>query len=399
VFASEARETPAETASPSPSNDAPDSDSAEEPPPIVIAIGPGGVTIASDDLDALDQFEELLTGLINATDTGTSDLTIFYLKYSRADVVAQTLDQIFGGGTLASSSGGGRSMLGDMADAALGDTAGGVVSSLLGLRGAGGTITPSGSILITPDERLNALIVQATPVDLGKIELILEVLDQKESPEEILANPKPRTIPIRNMQAEEVAEIVRQVYQNRMVTSGQQGQRGGGGPSPEQIMEFMRRMRGGQPGGRSSQRSEDADKMAIAVDTRTNSLIVAASDGLFREVEEFVKMLDEGAVITNQTVRVVPLRRASPELIEQALGSLAGDSVQVNRTQGSSSQRPGTSGRPSTQSGQTRPQFSPEQVDAFRQRMQMFRGMRGGGGSSAPGGGRSAPTGRPGGGR
>jgi type II secretory pathway component GspD/PulD (secretin) len=396
MFASEAKETPPEAASASPSNDAPDTDSSKEPPPIVIAIGPGGVTIASDDLDALDQFEELLTGLINATDTGTSDLTIFYLKYSRADVVAQTLDQVFGGGTLASGSGGGGSMLGDMANAALGDTAGGVVSSLLGLRGSGGTITPSGSILITPDERLNALIVQATPVDLGKIELILEVLDQKESPEEILANPKPRTIPIRNMQAEEVAEIVRQVYQNRMVTSGQQGQRGGGGPSPEQIMEFMRRMRGGQGGGRSSQRSEDADKMAIAVDARTNSLIVAASDALFREVEEFVKMLDEGAVITNQTVRVVPLRRASPELIEQALGSLAGDSVQVNRTQGST-QRPGsTSGRPttSTQPGQSSPQYSPQQIDAFRQRMQMFRGMRGGQRGGTPSGG---TTGRPGG--
>ena len=69
--------------------------------------------------------------------------------------------------------------------------------------------------------------------------------------------------------------------------------------------------------------------MSIAVDARTNSIIVAASDALFREVKEFVEMLDRSAIQTGQKVVVMPLKRASPEVIQQALGALAGGAVQV----------------------------------------------------------------------
>ena len=369
----------------------------KEPPPIIVAPGPGGVMIASDDIEALNEFEDLLTALASGAAEGNTDLTVFYLKHVRATVAAQLLDQIFGGGTLVGGSSGGRSMLGEMANAALGETAGGLVSSLFGLRGGEGTITPSGAILITPDERLNALFIQATPKDLDTIEQLLEILDQRESPEEVLAKPQPRLIPLYNTQAEEVAEIVRQVYQDRLISGGQGQQQGR--PSPEQIMEFIRRIRGGS-GGRSSRQTTQQDRMAIGVDTRTNSLVVVAPDALFREVKQLVETLDQAAIQNGQAVRVVRLKRASPEVVEEALANLTGGAVQVRRQEPGAGPRPtGVAGRPTAASPRgpspgSRP--SPEQIEQFRRRIEFFRRMREQGGFGGFRGGGPRPGGSPG---
>ncbi|MFH1264727.1 MAG: secretin N-terminal domain-containing protein, partial [Planctomycetota bacterium] len=202
--------------------------------PILVAPGPGGIMIASEDIEALNAFEDLITALASGPMSGTADLTVFYIVHAKAPSVAQTLDLILGGGTLADETGSpAGSMLGDLAGAAFGD-AGGLVGSLLGL-GGGGTIAPSGSVQIIPDSRLNALVVRANPTDTGTIRQLLEILDQPESPEEVLAQPKARPIRLYNMQADEVAEIVKQVYQERMGS----GSGGGGGrqPSPQEFIE------------------------------------------------------------------------------------------------------------------------------------------------------------------
>ena len=150
---------------------------------IIVAPGPGGVMIASDDEEALNQFEKLLTSLAGGA-SNRPGLNVFFMKHAKAAVVGATIDQILGGGTLSTgntNTGGG--LLGNMASAALGDTGGGIVGSLLGAGGSG-TIQPSGSIKITPDSRLNALIVQANDKDLDTIQELLDILDQKDSPED-----------------------------------------------------------------------------------------------------------------------------------------------------------------------------------------------------------------------
>ena len=81
--------------------------SESEPAPIIVAPGPGGIMIASSDTAALDEFERLLTSLAGDSLAGGPEVTIFYLKHTKAEIVAETLDQIFGGGTIAASGGGG----------------------------------------------------------------------------------------------------------------------------------------------------------------------------------------------------------------------------------------------------------------------------------------------------
>jgi len=333
-----------------------------EPAVIVVIPGPTGLTIASEDIEALNEFEDMLNLFADGVTDGEDEMTFFYLKHAKANVVAETLDDIFGGGTLAGGSSGGGAPGGGgggLMGAAFGGGGGGILGSLLGLGGdMGGSIAPTGTIRITPEMRLNALIVQANPIDLDTIEQLLKILDQEESPEEILVVPKAKLIPVLNTQAEEIAGILREVYRDRLITGGSAGGGSQQRPSPEQFIQMLRGAAGGGRGGRggSSSRNvtEDLQKMSLSVDPRTNSIIVSAPEKLLLEVETLVQKLDQAAV-ENPTIRTVvrPLHKVSSDAVEQALGALMGDSVQFGRAVSSSpsrtsSSRPSTTSRPAS---------------------------------------------------
>ena len=115
---------------------------------------------------------------------------------------------------------------------------------------------------------------------------------------------------------------------------------------------MLRGGRGGR-GGSSRSQAEEVQKMSLSVDTRTNSLIVAAPEPLLEEVEQLVSQLDQAAVESNQATRVVTLKRASPEAVQQALSAILGDSAQfgrttTSRTRTSSPPRPSATPTPST---------------------------------------------------
>jgi type II secretory pathway component GspD/PulD (secretin) len=300
--------------------------------------------------------------------------------HTKATVMAETLDQILGGGTIATESGdGGGGLLG----AALENVGGGILGSLLNMSGdGGGAIAPSGSIQITPEPHLNALIVEARPDDVALIERLLKVLDQSEGPAEVLVVPKARMIPVLHTQAEEIASVVRDVYQDRMVGGGAGGPRQ---PSPE---EFIRMLRGDRGRGSRGSREEDVQKMSIGVDTRTNSLVVAAPDALFQEVKLLVEQLDDAAMgSSNDTMRVVTLNKASPEAVKNALAAMMGESVQFGSSGRSDIQRRRPGG-PSPDPGAEarRAAF----VEMMRQR---FGGGRGPGGGPPGGPPRGGPPG------
>jgi hypothetical protein len=318
--------------------------------PIIISIGPGGVMIASDDTKALDEFERLFTSMASAAVNSSSNMTIFYLKHAKAAVVGEILDQILGGGTLQQSDGGGGGggLLGDMMGAAMGEAGGGFFGQLLTGAG-GGSIKPSGAIKITPDARLNALVVQANPTDIDTIEQLLKILDQPGSPEDVLISPKPQIIPLMNTDAEKMAEIVKSTFQNRLeATRGQGGQ-----ASPQDLLQMLRggRRGGGSGGGRNQ--AEEIEKMTVTADTRTNSLIVAASDALFQDVKKLVETLDVTSADASEAIQVISVHNASPTAIESALQAIAGENVQFSRSGGGAAgMRPGGAQQAMPQFGQ-----------------------------------------------
>ena len=281
------------------------------PAPIFVIPGPNCLTIISDDLDALDEFERLLT---TAAEGSGGPMAVFYLKYAKAEAVAAELEKILSG---------------------MSDSDG---SADKGSPAVSRRVLSTGTIKITPETRLNALLVLANRADQNTIEQLLKILDREKSPEEIAVSPKPRMIPVEHARAKDIADVVRQVYADRMVTAPQDQQQGGRGG-------FLRAMMGGMGpggpfgggpggpgGGQGGQSQRDtANRISVGVDTRTNNLIVSATDAMFEEVKQLVQQLDEASA-QNETVRWIPVHHTSATAVEKVLATFAGDSVQTSST-------------------------------------------------------------------
>jgi hypothetical protein len=299
-------------------------------PEVIISVAPNGtITIASEDLDALDAIEAQLRLMVDSTGN-TKEFNIYYLRYAKAEIAASLITEILSGGTGAADDGGGGGLMGDLASQMIGGMGGDLLGGLLGGGGGGGgsTLAP-GAVSIIPDPRLNALIVQATSRDLDSIDQLLQIIDKPDSGVPVETTPVPKFIPVVYGSADEIATIVKQAFASKIQgDSGSSQQRG---PSPE---DFIRALRGG--GGRGSSRGgqqnrgEEA-KMTVSVDTASNSLIVSAPEYLFNQVRELVYQLDQRAVATkaDQTTRVVNIKRASSDLVQRSLTSVLGPSAQA----------------------------------------------------------------------
>lgn len=352
-------------------------------PAIMVTPGSGGLVIASDDTEALDEFEELVRLLSDPYLFPASDTIVFPLKYAKADQAKSLLDQLLGGG---SSDGGLDDLMG--LGSLLGDTA--------------------GAVTITTDSRLNLLFVQAEPIDVDKVEQLIKVIDQPESPIKVETRPLPRVIPLRRADAVELAKTLQEAFPS------QAGAAAGGGGN-QAIQQLIQQIGGGggrgpggggrggpggaggagQPGATSS-----GPEIAIAADQRSNSLVVVAPDQIFEEIEKLAQYLDDTATESTEVTLVVPVTRANPEAIQTALNSVFGQQVVAAAAKTSTPGAGGSAGGSTPGGGNPSGGMSPEAVKAIQERIQRFREAAGGRGG--PGGGRggaSGGRGGPGGGR
>jgi len=359
---------------------------------IVVELTAEGIIIASDDTEALDRFESLLRQLIPPGTTLTDrQITVFYLKYVKSDVAKSLVQEIMSGG--ADSSSGLGSLVSDATSSLMG---GGLMGMILGGGGDSGagdtsTFSASGTVSIVSDPRLNALVVQANDEDLAMIDSLLGIIDKEGSETVVETQGKPRLIPVTYVNAEDIANILKEVYAGRIngASGGQQQQRQ---PSPEDLIRALRGGGGGGRGGGEQAAKSEPAKLSIGVDNTSNSIIVSAPEPLFKEVEELVMTLDQAGTQTQQQIEVRTLHLANPDVVNSALQAILGDSVST-----STSSNSGGSNSNSGQSGGN-PSAS---ADAIRQRIQAFqeaarRAAEARGGSGFPGGGR--PSGAPGGG-
>jgi type II secretory pathway component GspD/PulD (secretin) len=342
--------------------------------PVIVAPGPSGTLIASDDLEALDQLESLLSSVAGKTAASGREFAVFYLKYSKAATIAEVLSAIFGGG-----GGKDKGLIGDIASNALGDVGGGLMGDLLlgGSGGGGGGFT-SGAVDIVPDSRLNALIVHAKAADLDTVEQLLKVLDQRNGPEDVEAEAPPRAIPIINTTASEIAQIVQQVYGDRMAGGA------GGAMSPQDMMKMLK-------GGNNPE--QQIQKMSIAVDARNNLLIVRAPDALFEDVKQLVADLDHTVGDSPETTRIVSLHHTNSAAVQKALTSILSN-VKTSTMSTNTSGPAVAAGAPAAPGGD---EDSPEERmrRAMRRNFEMMQEMRMmQGGGDRGGGDRSRFSGR-----
>jgi type II secretory pathway component GspD/PulD (secretin) len=138
-------------------------------------------------------------------------------------------------------------------------------------------------------------------------------------------------------------------------------------------------------------------QLSIGVDNRTNTLVVSASDSLYRQIEALVNSLDESAGQARRTVRVVSLQNANSLVVQQTLASLmgkvrtAGGAPNGGRpaaANGATTSSSGASQNSDQQQQQTQPQVDPAAQFMQQQMMRRMMFQGGPGGGFGRGGGR-----------
>ncbi|WP_037252692.1 secretin N-terminal domain-containing protein [Rhodopirellula europaea] len=360
---------------------------------IVVQMTPAGLVIASKDSEALDAFEQLLSSISTSSGMASDLPTIFRLKFIKAEVASELIASVLGGSESSS---------GSLTESVMGGLGGGMLGGLLGMGGGGGEevsssrsiLTSRGSVNIVADGHLNSLIVQASPADLEFIRLVIREIDQEESPELVRTVPQPRLIPVIYQEASDVATIVKSVFAEKMYKEQSSGGGGGRQPSPEDIINAFRGGRGGRGGGGGGAETPKSEptKIIVAVDERSNALVVTATPQDFQQVEELVEILDQQGMEQEEQTVVMPIAGGvRAEVLQQALESMLGikATTATSTSGGSSSGSSGSSGSAPTGSSQ----------EDIQRRIEFFRSRFGGGGGTPGGfGGRGGTTGRGGGG-
>jgi hypothetical protein len=315
--------------------------SAEGRAPVIVRVTPNGLTVSSDDPAALEEVERVLGSV--PRQSGGPLLPVIYLKYAKAEPLAKELQALFTGQTESSgdsgSSGGGSSAPKPLA---------------------------TGPIKITPETRLNAIFVQSNRTDLQKITEMARVLDEKESIVSTAVAVKARMIPVVHTRAQEVADVLKEVYADRLITptagnqqnpfaraggggrggrgGGGRGGRGGGGDQGGGFGGFGG-FGGGFPGfggffnvdaGQDTTRDE-ANHLGIGVDVRTNSVVITSTESVFDDVKTLVEQLDSDAGGQDTQTAVVVKLKTSADAMSRALAAFAGDGVQIDQGNSNSS--------------------------------------------------------------
>ncbi|QDU23632.1 secretin N-terminal domain-containing protein [Urbifossiella limnaea] len=313
----------------------------QELKPVNITVVGNRLVIESGDPEALALVGELVRLYTSQAKPDENLFEVIRLKFVGAAEASKVVTEVFNGpqqqGGQGGQGGGGRG----------GGGPGGLIGGLLGGGGGGGLLggllgggaagTPSKDrVRVVAETSSNSLIVvKATQLDLLTIRrLLANVIDSGETDSEAIQ--RTNVITLKNTEAADMVLVVRDVFKTAIAPSGG----GGGGVNP--LFPFV--PQGG--GGQGNQQRPPA--MSVGVDERTNSLVVLASETLFREVKALVDQLDS-ATPTNgaEVVRVVPIQGIDPALLQQLVDAVQGrDSAnsRVTGNQGRTGQGQGAGG-------------------------------------------------------
>lgn len=273
--------------------------------PIRGRLVPEGILLESEDVAALDQFQDHLMEVASANARTPSPPVVFYLKYVTADQAVKMLADLFDGGKSLAATPSGSLVRGDYGS---GYYYGSYTSNRDGL-----TTVTAGTATIVSDARLNRLIIQGTTQDIAQIEGYLKIIDKGESLTDIETAGRSRVIELLHTKASEMAEVVKQAYAGRVATAtpGQQGNQPGrpgdrSGQTPQEDNSERQRGEGEQRGQREVVDKPTRDRlpdMTVAVHEPSNSLVITAPDALFAEVEALIRSVDQRG---ERVIEVIP---------------------------------------------------------------------------------------------
>ncbi|MDB5307519.1 MAG: hypothetical protein JWO38_1721, partial [Gemmataceae bacterium] len=290
--------------------------------PVVIRVIGNQLTIESEDPVALQMVNDLLRQYRQAGNKPNENLfEVIKLRYVAAEDVAKVVTEVFNGPQQQPGQGGqgGRGGL-------FGGGGGGPLGLIGGLLGGGGAAPAgpptAGRVRVVAEKSSNSLIVvKASPIDLATMRKLLEnVIDSGQTDSEAIQ--KTFVIRLRNTSAAEMAEQVRDVYKAALSPNGGVGPTTGPVPFPF----------GPQPQANAQQQRPPA--MSIGVNERTNSLIVLATETLFKEVKTLVELLDqEPAADTAEVTRIVQTKGLDPTQVQKLADAMQGRDTTTTQQQ------------------------------------------------------------------
>ncbi|MCM2372681.1 secretin N-terminal domain-containing protein [Aporhodopirellula aestuarii] len=297
-------------------------------PPIRCQVTSRGLLLQSHDIDALDQFEELVRVISGPADVSTSKPIVFYMQYTKADDALRMLAKLLDGGESAKESD-----MGTLVNGYLSAQSSFLSGSFLST--SEGTLTlTSGAMTVVADTRLNRLIAQGSTDDIERIENYLQIIDKPEGIADVLTNGRPRVIELVNIKATEAAEVIRQAFGSRVVASEKESsaQAAKAKPAdPRTAKNDAATQKLAALAKAASQPKDLAPKMTVAVHEPSNSLVITAPDSLLKEVEELVSLIDTRG---EQAIEVVV--PSNVYVVEEALQGML---IETSRSSRSTSDR------------------------------------------------------------
>lgn len=365
-----AAEAPATEAAPSTSLPATGDKSA-----VVITVLGDELLLTSENPEELDKLEEMLNQSMELLPPRVQ-WTVFPLQTADATEVSTMLQQLLPDSSVSSSSSS-SSMLGSMG--------GGISSfgsSLMGMTGLGNMGAGPQTLQIVPEVRLNALFVAGPISKVREVEEMLKVLDASEWPD-TLRSKTSRMIPVEYADAQEVYEVLKDAYKGYLED---------GGNNPQANALAMLMGGGGRRGGGGNQNEKPKAQLTLAVDKRTNQVVVWSDETIYQEVKSLVESLDLSAKEAKRTVRVLSLQNTNSSVITSALGQLM-PKVKVSSSgpRSSSSSSSNSSSGSGTSPGTSSSGGGGDNGPSADQMRELFRQQR----ESQPG---ASPFGQPGGG-
>lgn len=280
--------------------------------PVKITVGPYGLIISSADTQALDRLEDLVVDIMPPR----LSYKVFTLRHTYAKDVAELLEDIYKGD-------------------ADGKSKTDVFESFwYGYRPqtnekTRSTLSKRRPLSFVPDPVTNTILVQGADANqLAEIESLIEIYDQRETPD---SNSVRRTqlVALKYAKAVEVSEIVKEVYRDLLSPNDKALQKN----NPQQPQQQQQQQRdGGFYSAMFSYLSEDTEKaqniprfkgmLSVGIDERSNSLAISAPQILLADVLEMVDKLDLAAKPTRPVVRIRKLSQpGAVTQIQQAFGA------------------------------------------------------------------------------
>lgn len=239
--------------------------------PVVIVPGVGGLTIASDDVEALDQLESLLRAISSRLGPGRNrDFSVYQMTNAGASDVATVLQQVF-------------------------DDSEGLLNF--------------GQVVMVPDERLNVLIVYASRSDRGRIEQLLEVLDSDRLEDTRRAYQTEIQV-LEFANASRVEDVITGVYKAELTAGGARSTIAIPKGVPSDVASVLRRINA----------AASSPLLTVEVQSDTNSLVIKAPQALLDEVRDLIQKLDSASKTTRaRGITLLPLRKTNSARVMEIL--------------------------------------------------------------------------------